>query len=207
MTTSLRLCTKHSGLYSQFWKRNCQWQQGYKNIDQKLDNVYDWVHTSGSPAAAWQRSGLQGCVWRGSASPERCIPPSPSHGCGLAGRGASSPHGATDWLLARTENVWKWTFQRLQSVHSWRLTFVFSLLGAIVAKESLQHGFLWSSGLNSLFLHQPQEAASLISPGQSPHLMGSTNPTSPTLSSIQWPKDSRQRVLISHIWLQLWATT
>lgn len=52
----------------------------------------------------------------------------------------------------------------------WVLTFVFSLCRAVVIEESLQHGFLWTPRLNSLLLHQPQKAPSLICPSQSTHL-------------------------------------
>lgn len=67
------------------------------------------------------------------------------------------PPGTFCWLL--------W-----QAVTGWVLTFVFSLCRAVVAEESLQHGFLWTSWLNSLLLHQPKKASSLICPGQGTHL-------------------------------------
>lgn len=61
--------------------------------------------TSGSPAAEWQRSGWQGCVWHGSASPERCTPPSQSRGCGPTGRSGASLLAAADWLLQHIGNI------------------------------------------------------------------------------------------------------
>lgn len=71
---------------------------------------YVWLlwlsgHTSGSPAAVRQRSGQQGCAWRGSASPEHCTPPSLSHGCGPVGRGGASLLVAADWLLKQRGNI------------------------------------------------------------------------------------------------------
>lgn len=50
------------------------------------------------------------------------------------------------------------------------LTFDLSLCGAVVAEKALQQSFLGAPGLQSLFLHQPQQSACLISPRQSPHL-------------------------------------
>lgn len=50
------------------------------------------------------------------------------------------------------------------------LTFVVSKRGAVVAEESVQHGFLWTSRLDGLLLHQPQETSSFIRPGQRTHL-------------------------------------
>lgn len=69
--------------------------------EKKLDVWLQWLHvlTSGSPAADRQRSGQRGCAWHGSASPERCTPPSQFHGCGPAGSCGASLLAAAEWLL------------------------------------------------------------------------------------------------------------
>lgn len=67
------------------------------------------------------------------------------------------------------------------------LTFVVSMCCTVVAEESVQHGFLWTSRLDGLLLHQPQETPSFVRPGQRSHLLWeprASNPTSTTGSVI-----------------------
>lgn len=71
------------------WKRK-NWTSDCGNLN---------VHTSGSPAADRQHSEQRGCAWHGSASPERCTPPSRFHGCGPAGSCGASLPAAVEWLL------------------------------------------------------------------------------------------------------------
>lgn len=165
--------------------------------EKKLDVWLQWLHvlTSGSPAADRQHSGQQGCAWHGSASPEHCTPPSQFHGCGPAGSCGASLLAAAEWLLehrgirAATHS----RHQKLSSLLALRtftgllLTSVVSMCSAVVAEESVQHGFLWTSRLDGLLLHQPQETPSFVRPGQRTHLWWeprASNPTSPTGSLI-----------------------
>lgn len=165
-----------------------------------MDVWFQWLHvlTSGSPAADRQHSGQQGCAWHGSASHERCTPPSRFHGCGPAGNCVVSLLAAAEWLL-NTEDQSRYSFKAPETVQSacskncdstftgLLLTFVVSMCCTVVAEESVQHGFLWTSRLDSLLLHQPEETTGFVRPGQRSHLLWeprASNPTSTTGSVI-----------------------